>query len=182
LSRANVDEAKALYEFLNGLAIEHIQFIPLAEFDRNGAPSPFTITAEQQYGLFLVELFDVWCADRRKMHIRLFDNFAEGAAGQKPSTCTMHETCDSDVVVEYNGDIFPCDFFAERNWKLRNILSIPGAQSSGSRAAPSLPQTRRWLAPNTWRASTNPSVMAGAAWLHEKGPPAEVPDRPAPPI
>ena len=40
------------------------------------------------------------------MYIRLFDNIAEGAAGQKPSTFTMHETCDSYVVVEYNGALY----------------------------------------------------------------------------
>ncbi|NWF84633.1 MAG: SPASM domain-containing protein [Bryobacteraceae bacterium] len=33
----------------------------------------------------------------------------------------MHETCDSYVVVEYNGDIYPCDFFVEKEWKLGNI-------------------------------------------------------------
>jgi len=45
----------------------------------------------------------------------------EALAGQKPSTCTMHETCDSYAVVEYNGDVYPCDFFVERSWKLGNI-------------------------------------------------------------
>jgi uncharacterized protein len=33
----------------------------------------------------------------------------------------MHETCDSYVVVEYNGDVYPCDFFVESGWKLGNI-------------------------------------------------------------
>ena len=33
----------------------------------------------------------------------------------------MHETCDSYVVVEYNGDVYPCDFFVESDWKLGNI-------------------------------------------------------------
>jgi uncharacterized protein len=26
-------------------------------------------------------------------------------------------------VVEYNGDVFPCDFFVEKPWKLGNILA-----------------------------------------------------------
>ena len=33
----------------------------------------------------------------------------------------MHESCDSYVVVEYNGDIYPCDFFVEGGWKLGNV-------------------------------------------------------------
>jgi uncharacterized protein len=121
VSQANVRKAKELYRFFKGLGVDNIQFIPLAEFDAAGQPLPFTI-APEQYGRFLVELFDAWWPDRRTMHIRFFDNIAESLAGLKPSTCTMHETCDSYVVVEYNGDIFPCDFFVEKPWRLGNIL------------------------------------------------------------
>jgi uncharacterized protein len=120
LSQANVDRPKELYRFYRGLGLDHIQFIPLAEFDGEGNPLPFTISPEQ-YGRFLCELFDVWWPDRRKVRIRLFDNIAEALAGQKPGTCTMHETCDSYVVVEYNGDVYPCDFFVEGDWKLGNM-------------------------------------------------------------
>lgn len=120
LSQANVGRADSLYRFFRGLGIEHMQFIPLAEFDPGGDPLPFTITPEQ-YGRFLCELFDLWWPDRRKVRIRFFDNIAEAVAGQKPGTCTMHETCDSYVVVEYNGDVYPCDFFVESGWKLGNV-------------------------------------------------------------
>src|SRR5215469_5021698 len=121
LSQVNVADPKELYRFFKGLGVENLQFIPLAEFDAGGTPLSSTISAEQ-YGRFLVELFDAWWPDRRRIHIRFFDNIAEALAGQKPSTCTMHETCDSYVVVEYNGDVFPCDFFVEGGWKLGNIL------------------------------------------------------------
>lgn len=56
------------------------------------------------------------------MRIRFFDNLAEGLAGMKPGSCTMHESCDSYVVVEYNGDVYPCDFFVESDWKLGNVM------------------------------------------------------------
>ncbi len=120
LSQANVGKAKELYRFYRGLGIDNVQYIPLAEFDAAGNPLPFTITAEQ-YGRFLCETFDVWWPERRRMRIRFFDNIAEALAGQKPGTCTMHETCDSYVVVEYNGDVYPCDFFVEGAWKLGNV-------------------------------------------------------------
>jgi uncharacterized protein len=119
LSQANVGKPRELYKFFRGLGIEHVQYIPLAEFASDGSPLPFTITAEQ-YGRFLCETFDLWWPDRRKMRIRFFDNIAEALAGIKPGTCTMHETCDSYVVVEYNGDVYPCDFFVEAGWKLGN--------------------------------------------------------------
>jgi len=122
LSQANIGKPKELYRFFKGLGVQNVQFIPLAEFDASGKPLPFAITAEQ-YGRFLVELFDVWWPDRRSMRIRFFDNIAESLAGLKPTTCTMHETCDSYVVVEYNGDVFPCDFFVEKPWKLGNVMA-----------------------------------------------------------
>jgi uncharacterized protein len=121
LSQANVGKPKELYRFYRGLGIENLQFIPLAEFDRDGKPLPFTITPEQ-YGRFLCEVFDMWWPERRKVRIRFFDNVAEALAGQKPGSCTLHETCDSYVVVEYNGDVYPCDFFVESGWKLGNVV------------------------------------------------------------
>ncbi len=121
LSQANVEKPKELYKFFQGLGIDYVQYIPLAEFDKEGNRLPFTITPEQ-YGRFLCETFDIWWPDRRKVRIRFFDNLAEALAGQKPGSCTMHETCDSYVVVEYNGDAFPCDFFVEKDWKLGNML------------------------------------------------------------
>lgn len=121
LSQSNVHKARELYRFYKQLGVDNIQYIPLSEFDAEGKPMPYTVTAEE-YGKFLCETFDVWWPDRRKMRIRFFDNLAEGLAGQKPGSCTMHETCDSYVVVEYNGDVYPCDFFVEGQWKLGNIL------------------------------------------------------------
>jgi uncharacterized protein len=120
LSQANVEKPRELYKFFRGLGIDNIQYIPLAEFDGLGNALPFTITAEQ-YGRFLCDTFDLWWPDRRKIRIRYFDNLAEAVAGQKPGTCTLHETCDSYVVVEYNGDVYPCDFFVESDWKLGNV-------------------------------------------------------------
>ncbi len=120
LSQANVERAKDLYKFYKSIGIDNLQFIPLAEFNADGTRMPFTITAEQ-YGRFLCEMFDQWWPDRRKMRIRFFDNTAEALAGMKPGSCTLHETCDSYVVVEYNGDVYPCDFFVESGWKLGNI-------------------------------------------------------------
>lgn len=120
VSTANVERPRELYKFYKSLGIGYIQFIPLAEFDVEGRPLEFTPTPEQ-YGRFLCEMFDLWWPDIRRVRIRFFDNLAEALAGQKPGACTMHESCDSYVVVEYNGDVYPCDFFVEHEWKLGNI-------------------------------------------------------------
>jgi uncharacterized protein len=121
VSEANVEKPAELYRFFRSLGVNYIQYIPLAEFDSQGNRLPYTITPEQ-YGRFLCQTFDLWWPERRTMRIRFFDNVAEALAGQKPGSCTLHETCDSYVVVEYNGDVFPCDFFVENTWKLGNII------------------------------------------------------------
>src|SRR5258708_3100737 len=127
LSQANVEKPKELYRFFRSLGVEHLQFIPLAEFASDGSPLRFPITPEQ-YGRFLCETFELWWPDRRRVRIRYFDNIAEALAGQKPGTCTMHTTCDSYVVVEYNGDVYPCDFFVEGGWKLGNVNLGSGSE------------------------------------------------------
>ena len=133
LSQANVDKPREVYQFFRTLGIEHIQFIPLAEFGPDGAPPPFAITPAQ-YGRFLTELFELWWPDRAKVRVRFFDNIVEALAGQKPSTCTMHESCDSYAVVEYNGDVYPCDFFVERSWRLGNLHSQSWVEIAGQLA------------------------------------------------
>jgi uncharacterized protein len=35
----------------------------------------------------------------------------------------MHATCDSYLVVEHNGAVYPCDFFVEPGWDLGNIMT-----------------------------------------------------------
>lgn len=120
LSQANVERPREIYKFFRSLGVDNIQYIPLAEFNPDGTRMPFTVTAEQ-YGRFLCETFDAWWPERRKIRVRFFDNLAEAVAGQKPGSCTLHETCDSYVVVEYNGDVYPCDFFVEKDWKFGNV-------------------------------------------------------------
>jgi uncharacterized protein len=127
LSQANVEKPRELYRFFRALGVDYLQFIPLAEFDAEGNPLPFTITPEQ-YGRFLTETFDLWWPDRRTVRIRFFDNIAESLAGLKPGNCTMHESCDSYAVVEYNGDVYPCDFFVEDRWRLGNIMEDSWAE------------------------------------------------------
>lgn len=122
LSSANVDRPGQLYRWFRRHGFNYLQFIPLSDFQPDGTPQPFTITPAQ-YGRFLTEVFEEWWPERRTVRIRFFDNLAESVAGMCPGSCTMQSSCDSYAVVEYNGDVYPCDFFVEQKWKLGNILS-----------------------------------------------------------
>ncbi len=120
VSQANVWRAAEMYRYFRDLGIEYLQFIPLVEYGADGRLEPYSITGDE-YGDFLTELFEAWWPERRSVRVRHFDNIAEALAGLKPGTCTMHGSCDSYAVVEHNGDVYPCDFFVERSWKLGNV-------------------------------------------------------------
>ncbi len=146
VSKANVSRAAEVFRFFRKLGISYVQFIPLAEFHPDGSPMPYTISAAE-YGQFLCKIFDLWWPERQHMGVRFFENIAEALAGRKPGTCTMHESCDSYAVVEYNGDVYPCDFFVEKSWKLGNIETDSWAEiarrqrRAGFAAKKSVPHT-----------------------------------------
>jgi len=106
LNNANVEKPRNSSTSSKSLGVDNVQYIPISEFDSEGNLLPFTIRPEQ-YGRFLCEMFDLWWPERRKPQNSFYDNLAEALAGQKPGSCTMHETCDSYVVIEYNGDVYP---------------------------------------------------------------------------
>jgi len=33
--------------------------------------------------------------------------------------------CGEYIVIEFNGDVYPCDFFVGREWRLGNIFEAP---------------------------------------------------------
>jgi uncharacterized protein len=78
-----------------------------------------------QYGSFLSGLFDGWMdIGFRKLRIRYFDNLIEQIVLGRASTCQLAQSC-GYVVLEHNGDCYPCDFFVEGDWKLGNIHETP---------------------------------------------------------
>jgi uncharacterized protein len=85
-------------------------------------PPSYLITAEE-YGAFLVELFDEWYEDGYPtISIRTFDAFLQSYLEVPSNLCVHGDKCDSGIVVEYNGDIYPCDFFVDASHRLGNIL------------------------------------------------------------
>ncbi|MHB1335915.1 MAG: anaerobic sulfatase maturase [Candidatus Humimicrobiaceae bacterium] len=117
----NVEKAKELYRFLVDNSFYFHQYIPCVEFDSQGNLQPFSINGEQ-WGNFLIELFDQWYPqDIYKVSIRLFDSILNYQLYHKPTICHMENNCNQYVVVEYNGDVYPCDFFVRADLKLGNI-------------------------------------------------------------
>ncbi|MCI0471178.1 MAG: SPASM domain-containing protein, partial [Candidatus Aminicenantes bacterium] len=102
------------------------QFIPCIERDARqpGGLAAFSLNP-QKYGNFLVRLFDRWLADFEDdlptTFIRLFDALFYTYVDMTPPDCHQQETCGNYLVVEHNGDVFPCDFYVEPTRRLGNI-------------------------------------------------------------
>jgi uncharacterized protein len=129
----NVKAPREIYEYYveNGFYFQ--QFIPCVEFDSNNNPLPFAINGKQ-WGEFMCEIFDIWYkADTRKVSIRLFDSILNLLVDNIRNVCHMGRNCCQYFVVEYNGDIYPCDFFVRDYLKVGNINddSWNGLQQAG---------------------------------------------------
>jgi uncharacterized protein len=75
------------------------------------------------WGEFLCSIFDLWyAADTRRVSIRLFDSILARLVDGVANVCTLGRDCRNYLVVEHNGDIYPCDFFVEPDLRLGNIV------------------------------------------------------------
>lgn len=123
LAVVNYDTVKypdEIYGYLRNKHFHYLQFIDCVEVV-DGEIAPFSVNPHS-YGEFLCRLFDLWLADGYPyVSIRLFDNYLQYRVGLTPECCMYKNECDEYFVVEHNGDIFPCDFFVTKEWKLGNI-------------------------------------------------------------
>jgi uncharacterized protein len=116
-----------IYSFLKALGFDYQQLIPCVEPapETGAAPAGFSVTPEA-YGEFLVRMLDCWTADFKDdeptTSIRFFDAVLQKYLGDPPADCTLLDTCGVYLVVEHNGDVFPCDFFVTPKRKLGNVL------------------------------------------------------------
>ncbi|TVM19394.1 anaerobic sulfatase maturase [Oceanidesulfovibrio indonesiensis] len=124
VSTANVEEPVRVYRHLRELGLSSMQFVPCVEWDAAGEPLPWTITGEQ-WGRFLEGVFEEWfVAQDWNVSVRNFESVLARLVGAQSGECRLCERCDQYLVVEYNGDIYPCDFFVNELYRLGNIHDI----------------------------------------------------------
>lgn len=83
----------------------------------------YSLTPEA-YGEFLVKLFSLWyedCRRGRQPYIREFSNYIRILRGYLPENCAMRGRCSVQNVVEADGSVYPCDFYALDEYCLGNF-------------------------------------------------------------
>jgi uncharacterized protein len=122
VNRENVGKPAEIYRYLvdNGFLFQ--QYIECVEFDEQGSLMPYAVSGEE-WGEFLCAIFDEWKkTDVRRVSIRLFDSILTKMVDGIANVCAMGSNCCQYLVVEHNGDIYPCDFFVEPDLKLGNVM------------------------------------------------------------
>ena len=123
VSQSNVHDPVGTYRYLRDeLGTKFMQFIECIEFDSNDNLISYAITADE-WADFICAIFDEWYPnDRTKVSVRLFDSIVGKILTGQANSCAMGSSCDEYLVVEHNGDIYPCDFFVRPELKLGNLM------------------------------------------------------------
>ncbi len=113
-----------IYAFYKKKGWRYLQFIPCLEpFGAEPGKQKFSVTPEQ-YGTFLVRLYELWYEDYKKgeqPYIRQFENYAAILMGYLPEACDQRGTCGLQHVVEADGTVYPCDFYAVDEYRIGNF-------------------------------------------------------------
>ncbi len=151
LHAANADRGAEVYRFLRDDCGAHfIQFIPIIErlpepaddgtvpwsswrdrplYEQRGAAVTGRSITAQQYGRFLIEVFEEWVRrDVGEVFVQMFDVALANWFGEPPGLCVHSETCGLALALEHNGDLYSCDHFVEPDYRLGNIGETPMAE------------------------------------------------------
>jgi uncharacterized protein len=127
INAVNGDHPLEVYRFFRDeVKATFIQFIPVVERDPGtGAVTSWSVGPEQ-YGKFLIGIFDEWVMhDVGTTYIQHFDTALANWYGEPHGTCVFSPTCGQAMVIEHTGDIYSCDHFVDGDHLLGNILSVP---------------------------------------------------------
>ncbi len=153
--RANAGSPRELFSYLVGLGLDNLQFIPLAGCTpglvaEGGMAAEYALTPEE-YADFLSGLLEAWLAHGfRRVRIRYLDNIVQLLLGQPSELCQLAPTC-GYLVLEHNGDLYPCDFFVDEAWRLGNVHECSLAEVLGGSAFARF-RTLKWQLPAACRA------------------------------
>lgn len=140
ISCASEGRGKEVYEFLKDIGSHYMQFMPVLEHIKNvpdtgfsGRPviasptdpdsilAPWSVSSEG-FGQFMCDIFDCWVRkDVGEYYVNLFDAALAGWCGVQPGLCVYNDVCGSNLIVEHNGDVYPCDHFVYERHRLGNI-------------------------------------------------------------
>jgi uncharacterized protein len=135
---ANAGHPLEVYRFLRDDAgARYVQFIPIVERADPDGPTGAVASARsvrgEQYGEFLVQVFDEWVRrDVGETFVQLFDVTLSTWLGLGAGLCVFEATCGGALALEHNGDVYACDHFVEPDHLIGNLAAVPLLDLVGS--------------------------------------------------
>ena len=156
VSAANIAQPDAVFGFLRENELRFSQCIPCTEPAGEGrALTPHSITGAQ-WAEFMIRFFDAWAeADDPGYYNRHIDNWLHLYFRLPPESCEYRPDCSNLLTIEWNGDVYPCDFFVEKRFLMGNVLTDTLERMLQGKAF------RQFVA----EAEHTPAVCKGCEWL-----------------
>jgi uncharacterized protein len=133
----NANYSLEVYNFLKEVGSRFIQFVPIVERiasipndglslvlpDHEHAQNSDYSVEPEQFGKFLIEIFDEWVRhDVGRHFVQIFDIFLETWYGVQSGLCLFSKECGRALALEHNGDLYSCDHYVYQKHKLGNIM------------------------------------------------------------
>ena len=120
-------QPQAVWRAVRALEIPYIQFTPcLGPLD---APEYARHRLSPEgFAAFYKAVFPLWLTDVRSgggCGVKLFDDLVQLMAVGWTSACGLDGRCRSQLVVEADGSVYPCDFYCTDDFRSGNILTDP---------------------------------------------------------
>lgn len=124
INKKTAPKIRKIYANYEKKGFHYQQYIPCLDpiGEKRGAQE-YSLTP-QEYGTFLIELFELWYQDLqigKQPYIRQFDNYIGILLGYQPESCEQRGVCSLQNVVEADGSVYPCDFFVLDQYGLGNL-------------------------------------------------------------
>lgn len=155
---ANAEHPLKVYRFFRDeMGVRFLQFIPIVErvpetilplanlgrtsqagrrrplYTQTGTRVTDRSVGAEQYGRFLIEIFDEWLQrDVGEVYVQHFDVALANWHGEPPGLCVFSETCGLALALEHNGDLYSCDHYVEPHHLLGNIRETAMAEMVAS--------------------------------------------------
>ena len=127
LTGDNARSPEKLYNYYKKQGFVWQQFIPcIAPLEDGNSDTASHALSAGRYGDFLCRLFDLWYADimaGKHIYNREFENWIGILAGVEPEDCGMRGICSEQYLIEADGSVYPCDFYALDEYAIGNILT-----------------------------------------------------------
>ncbi|WP_179394149.1 radical SAM/SPASM domain-containing protein [Lacticaseibacillus absianus] len=112
-----------VYKFFQEQDVQFIQFIPCLDDLDATAKSDFALTPER-FASFYQQLFPLWCNELkagRYRSVKLFDDVLNLFLHGQVNACGLTGQCQIQYVIEADGSVYPCDFYALDEYRLGYI-------------------------------------------------------------